>query len=272
MTQYDFAASLIYEGLASGRLHWIGVADRQAGKFDDLVLGYANQIFAYQVKASADPSPFSIRTQLLGAENLLAKIVKARQLISRSAQAASIEIIFVTDNFPRTDDSITDFEPSISSAAYLRAHDAHRLSWKLSDWKSSIYGAFVTKVQETSGLDELDFEALWRYLTFKTGSESRQCGLPFPSSEDQRRIKQVAALLPRLVADQSDQDRWSVQEVLSKLQWDSPFTLRHSHTFPVDALYESNQETQQKLSEALHGIKSGYVALVGPREVENPRS
>lgn len=74
----------------------------------------------------------------------------------------------------------------------------------------------------------------------------------------------VAALLPRLVADQSDQDRWSVHEVLTKLQWDSPFTLRHSHTFPVDALYESNQETQQKLSEALHEVKSGYVALVGP--------
>jgi hypothetical protein len=253
VTQYDFAASLIYEGLASGRLHWIGVADRQAGKFDDLVLGYANQIFAYQVKASADLSPFSIRTQLLGAENLLAKIVKARQSISRSAQGASVEIIYVSDNFPRADDSIADLEPPVSSAAYLRAHDAHRLSWALSDWKSSIYGRFVTEVQEATGLDDLEFETLWRHLSFKTGAESRQCGLPFPSSDDQKRIKQIAALLPRLVADKSDQDRWSVHEVLIKLQWDSPFTLRHSHTFPVDALYESNQETQQKLSEALHG-------------------
>jgi hypothetical protein len=264
VTQYDFAASLIYEGLASGKLRWIGVADRQAGKFDDLVLGYANQIFAYQVKASADPSPFSIRTQLLGAENLLGKIVKARQSISRSAQAASVEIIYVSDNFPRTDDSIADLKPPVSSAAYLRAHNAHRLSWALFDWKSSIYGGFVTEVQEATGLDDLDFETLWRYLSFKTGVESRQCGLPFPSSDDQKRIKQIAALLPRLVADQSDQDRWSVHEVLTKLQWDSPFTLRHSHSFPVDALYESNQETQLELSEALHGVKSGYVALVGP--------
>jgi len=264
VTQYDFAASLIYEGLASGKLHWIGVADRQAGNFDDLVLGYANHIFAYQVKASADPSPFSIRTLLIGAENLLGKIVKARQSISRSAQAASVEIIYVSDNFPRTDDSITDLEPPMSSAAYLRAHEAHRLSWTLPDWKSSIYAGFVTNVRNASGLDDLDFETLWRFLSFKTGAESRECGLPFPSSDDQRRIKQIAALLPRLVADHSDQDRWSVHEVLTKLQWDSPFTLRHSHTFPVDALYESNQETQQKLSETLHGVKSGYVALVGP--------
>jgi energy-coupling factor transporter ATP-binding protein EcfA2 len=170
----------------------------------------------------------------------------------------------LAENSPRTDDSIVDLGPPVSSAAYLRAHDAHRLSWTLSDWKSSIYGGFVTKVQEASGMDDLDFGTLWRYLSFKTGAESRQCGLPFPSSEDQKRIKQIAALLPRLVADQLDQDRWSVHEVLTKLQWDSPFALRHSHAFPVDALYESNQETQKKLSEALHGVRTGYVALLGP--------
>jgi len=114
VTQYNFAASLIYEGLASGKLQWIGVADRQAGKFDDLVLGYANQIFAYQVKTSVDPSPFSIRTQLLGAENLLAKIVKARRSISCSAQAASVEITYICDNSARTDDSIVDLGPPVS--------------------------------------------------------------------------------------------------------------------------------------------------------------
>jgi len=262
--QYDFAGSLIYEGLASGKLQWIGVADRQAGKFDDLLLGYANCIVAYQVKTSLDPSPFSIKTLLLGAENLIERVVKARAAISASAPQISVDTIYVCDNFPRTDDSIGDSSPSISSAAYLRAHEAHRLSWGLADWAASIYGPFVIAVKVASGLDDLRFECLWRHLSFKTGAESRTCGLPFPSHEDRKRIKLIAALLPRLVADQSDQDRWSVHEVLSKLQWDSPFALRHSHAFPVDALYETNQDTQQRLSESLHGVKSGYVALVGP--------
>lgn len=45
--QYDLAARVIYEALAAGRLQWIGLADRGAGAFDDVVLGLYDRIAAY---------------------------------------------------------------------------------------------------------------------------------------------------------------------------------------------------------------------------------
>jgi hypothetical protein len=37
--QWKLAARLIYAGLASGILRWVGLADTSAGSFDDVVLG-----------------------------------------------------------------------------------------------------------------------------------------------------------------------------------------------------------------------------------------
>jgi len=68
VSQYDLAAHLIYANLAAGTLKWIGLADRGAGRFDDIVLGLASRTIAYQVKSSRNPSSFSVRTLLLGAE------------------------------------------------------------------------------------------------------------------------------------------------------------------------------------------------------------
>ena len=39
---------------------------------------------------------------------------------------------------------------------------------------------------------------------------------------------------------------------------------RHGHTFPVDALYQSNVPTEDELERVLSTVTSGYVSLVGP--------
>jgi hypothetical protein len=75
--QYDIGARLIYEHLADGRLEWIGLADRGAGGFDDLVLGLRDRISAYQIKTRQDPQQFSVRTLLLGSQHLLRTLVEA---------------------------------------------------------------------------------------------------------------------------------------------------------------------------------------------------
>jgi hypothetical protein len=69
--QYDLGAHLLYESLTSGTLMWVGLADRGAGRFDDIVLGRRDKTVAYQVKTSRDPEPFSLATLLFGSENLL---------------------------------------------------------------------------------------------------------------------------------------------------------------------------------------------------------
>lgn len=64
--QYDLGSRLLYQGLASGELQWVGIADRSVGAFDDIVLGLFDRIEAYQVKTSQTPAGFSIQTLLLG--------------------------------------------------------------------------------------------------------------------------------------------------------------------------------------------------------------
>lgn len=77
--QYDLGARLIYEALAAGRLNWVGLADRSAGGFDDIVLGLRDRIAAHQIKTSRDPEPFSIKAVLLGANKLLARMLDSRR-------------------------------------------------------------------------------------------------------------------------------------------------------------------------------------------------
>ena len=71
-------------------------------------------------------------------------------------------------------------------------------------------------------------------------------------------------MLPRLVADRADRDRWLAAELLTRLGWQDPFQLRHGHVFPVDALYQSNAPTEDALQGTLSRVISGYVSLIGP--------
>jgi hypothetical protein len=213
--QYDLAARVIYKALALGHLQWIGVADRQAGAFDDIVLGLTDRIAAHQVKTSRDPEPFSIRTILLGAENLLGRMMDTRRRLLVEYPGTLIETIYACDDYPRTNDDI-DTNTPISSAAFLRAHEAHRLSWSLSDWRVSPFAGFIADIQAASQLDDAHFEAAWRHTRFAVGGQWRSLGLGANSHPDHRRLRAIAAMLPRLAADDSDRDRWTVHELLDR--------------------------------------------------------
>ena len=262
--QYDLAARVIYEALAAGQLRWVGLADRGAGSFDDIVLGLHDRIAAYQVKTSRDPESFCIKTVLLGTDNLLGKMLESRSKLSVTQPSATIETVYICDDYPRTNDNIAGPGRSGSSAAFIRAHEAHRLSWTLSNWRTSQFAAFVADVENASGLDNMSFDDAWRNMRFLVGGNGRVHGPCSRSVADDRRLQEVAALLPRLVADSADRDRWSVEEVLTHLGWRDPFGLRHGHAFPVDRLNQSNAPTQEALQRALTLVSSGYISVVGP--------
>ena len=57
--QYRTSACMILRKLRSGRLRWIRLADPKAGRVDDLQIGSAGQIDAYQVKSSQYPGSFT---------------------------------------------------------------------------------------------------------------------------------------------------------------------------------------------------------------------
>ena len=101
-------------------------------------------------------------------------------------------------------------------------------------------------------------------MRFLVGGQQRSLGLGNYSTTADRHLRDIAALLPRLVADPSNRDRWFVSDILSRLAWRDPFALRHGHVFPVNALYQTNARTQTALQRVLSEVTSGYVSLLGP--------
>jgi len=242
---------------------WVGLADRGAGRFDDIVLGRRDKTVAYQVKTSRDPEPFSLATLLFGSENLLETMLDSRARLTDQEPLRVVEMVYACDDYPRTTDNLVDDEQGLDSAEFLRFHENHGRTYSLDDWRTSRYGAFIESIQKASRLNGNNFETFWQNTRFKTGSAARELRNAM-SPKDKRRIADLAALLPRLVADAADKDRWSLQELLERLGWPDPFALRHLHTFPVDALYASNAKTQGDLTTALTTLSSGYIAVVGP--------
>ena len=60
--QYERAGAAIYAALERDELLWIGVADRNAGIADDLVLGFGGLVVGHQFKTSKFPTTFTSRT------------------------------------------------------------------------------------------------------------------------------------------------------------------------------------------------------------------
>lgn len=65
------SARLIYQAILDRKLDWVGLADRQAGVADDLVLGTRDRISAHQFKKSENPQPVGITALLLRRESMI---------------------------------------------------------------------------------------------------------------------------------------------------------------------------------------------------------
>ncbi|MGJ5049575.1 ATP-binding protein [Bradyrhizobium oligotrophicum] len=265
VSQYAIAARVIYERICSGELSWVGLADRSAASFDDVVLGLSDRIIAYQIKSKRDPSPFSFNTILLGADNLLQKLVAAWQSLRAGHAGCAIELIFLTADFPRTTDTLAKRDqPKASSAAFYRTHQAHHIEWSPEDWGRTAFSVFWKSLQRASGLTDSEFAIFWRSIGFQCGA-TRSGGSALPATlYDQQRIDRLAALLPTLVAEEEDKDRWTATELLKRLKWREPKSLAHSHIFPIDSAVQSNPATEDALSLAINSVDRGYLCLLGP--------
>lgn len=260
--QYDASAAAIYASLERDDLIWVGLADRQAGVADDLVLGLYDRIVGHQFKTSRYPEAFRVRTLLLGADGLLKPLAAAWRILTESFQDQRVEIRLATNNYPSNSDSLISGEDA-HSAAFLQEFGLHP-GRTLADWQSSRWWPFVDELVTQSGLDSGAFGVFFGQLRilFGPAADFLQGHRLFPSVS--RQIGQIANLLPRLVADVRDRDRWTRAQFLEELGWRDSFALRRSHQFPVGAHVQRNVVTEQALRDAIKKADSGYIALVGP--------
>jgi hypothetical protein len=262
MRQYDQAAVLAYIGLQRGGLQWLGVADRAAGIADDIVLGFTDRVIGHQFKTSRLPGRFSLSTLLMGAAGLLVPLVTAWRQLCASSEGRVIEVRLVTNDHAMANDKLTDDSGS-DSASFLLEYTAVPPP-TLAQWRASRWRPFIDALEGKSGLDEQDFEQFLGALQIISNREADFGRVHRLRQDEMRLVDQIATLLPRLVTDIRDRDRWSRAELLDELGWSDDSIPRRVHLFPVGAYVQRNEETEMQLRTAIREHQSGYVSLIGP--------
>lgn len=262
MGQYDQAGAAIYAELERGRLLWIGVADRSAGIADDLVLGFDGLVIGHQFKTSRFPAPFRIVTLLTGAEGLLKPLIDAWQGLRKVHPNSRVHMRLVISDYPSNSDAPGYANPP-HSAAFL-ADFEHYPQRSLDEWRQAGWSRLIDILHQASGLNEQLFELFLQDLKILHGAAADFVQLHKLSSEQARLAGEIAKLLPDLVRDVRDKDRWSRDELLSELGWRDPAKTRHIHRFPVGAHVQRNRDTEVALLNTMGAVGQGYIALVGP--------
>lgn len=263
VAQYQSGAAVIYAALDKDQLEWVGLADRNAGIADDIVLGLAGKVIGHQFKTSTYPTPFEFEALLLGAEGMLQKLVHAWKSLCQSHNDAQVEVRFVTNNIPTTNDHIISKEnKGDHSAAFLHEFELHH-SRSLSEWRETSWKPFIDRLWAASSLSEAEFEQFLRSTYFLTGSAADFILTHKLLPESIELVQQISMKLPHLVADKRNKDRWSRAELLQELGWPDRFILHRQHQFPIGAYVQRNRNTEQCLLKCIEDLSNGYIALVG---------
>lgn len=260
--QYQSAAAAIYAALDRGNLLWVGLADRAAGIADDVVLGFPGRVIGHQFKTSQFPGKFTLRTLLLGASGVLKPLADAWQSLKSANPSDTIEIRLVTNDYASNSDTV-GLGSSGHSAAFLAEFDQHA-DRTLAEWRQTRWQSFIDDLWRASALDEASFERFLTTFRLLHGPAADFVQLHRLSTEGARLAKEIAALLPQLIADPRNKDRWTRAELLHELKWRDSTITRHPHLFPVGAYVQRNVETEEALRQAVQSFTQGYISLVGP--------
>ena len=260
--QYEKAGAAIYVELERGQLLWIGVADRSAGIADDLVLGFDGLVVGHQFKTARFPRAFTVETLFTGASGLLKPLVRAWQSLCKANPGSRVEIRLVVNDYPSIKDRLGDAAPA-HSAAFLNEFERFP-SRSLLEWRASSWSRLIDLLRQTSGLDDDDFERFFHALYVLHGVAADFVQFYKLSAEKARLVAEIANVLPKLVTDARDKDRWSREELLHELGWRDPDKTRHLHRFPIGAYVQRNRDTEIALLQVLRAIDQGYMALLGP--------
>lgn len=260
--QYERAGAAIYVALERDELLWIGVADRNAGIADDLVLGFDGLVVGHQFKTSKFPGTFTVETLLTGANGLLKPLVHAWHCLRKDNSGSGVEIRLVVNDFPSITDKPGGGKPA-HSAAFLEELRQHP-SRPLEDWYTSEWSRLIDHLRREAGLSDGDFEQFLHCLRVVCGAAADLIQSHKLNAEQARQASEIASVLPKLVADARDKDRWTRDELLRELGWNDPAKTLLIHRFPVGAYVQRNRDTEVKLLAALHAADQGYVSLIGP--------
>lgn len=258
--QDRYSARLIHAALLDGSLKWVGLADRKAGKFDDLVLGLEAEVVGHQFKKSAAPAPIGLTQLLLGTNGEIAELAVSFMELRQQFPDDRIRLRYLDDSPPSTNDRLISNNNLSTTAAFL--DEARRsFSRPLARWLLTAWAPVITKLHIASGLDEANFDAFWASLELVLGHDAAQAfdtnSDPYKTAE----VEQIFERLPAIIEGDPDRDRWTREEILAALNWQ--IDAGRVHVFPILHHVQSNPATEARMANALAAEPSGYFALVG---------
>jgi hypothetical protein len=210
--QYEASAAAFYAALDRDDLVWVGLADRSAGIADDIVLGSHGRVTGHQFKFAKYPGRFNLETLFCGAGGVLQPLALAWRVLAASFPTDSVEVWFVTNDYPSSGDTLIK-GPEGHSAAFLQEL-ARFPTRSLAEWQSSRWHQWIDKLCGFSRLNDQNFEQFLNGLRVFSGGASDFLLTHRLSPEGQRLAETISRLLPKLVADSRDQDRWTRAQLL----------------------------------------------------------
>lgn len=256
------SARLIYAALLDRTLQWVGLADCKAGSADDLVLGLANCVVAHQFKRATHPTGVGITKLLLGTEAEIERLAAAFMDLQQQFPGTPIEIRYLSNDFPSTNDKLVSGTTKSSTAAFIDEWvDNPKRSLK--KWRQTNWAPLIEQLLAASKLNEPNFELFWPSLKLVLGAAASAALEPSSDQQREKQIEELSRALNTFVADH-DKDRWTREKLLAQLDWPDRYGLHFTHSFPIGEYVQRNEETEANLNAKIDVHTQGYVSLVGP--------
>ena len=280
--QYQYAAILILQKLTNGQLDWIRIADPQAGRVDDLLIGTQERIDAYQVKTEQYAGLFTFNNFITpqGKPSLITQLAQGWHALRGQHPNQSVVVHLVTNQIPSN--STTANIPHGTTkptpkhfAAFLKQvwEPAHGTP---PDTKIEIPPEWLpawNTLSQHSELPKDTFDAFVRNCKLEFGVKP-YLDVGSPSMREKQfaeeAIDHIANLIFSTVASPTREIEMSRERLLQQLNWSDNFEYRSSHNFPLHSHnYQEIESSATDLTAAIDTHDGGYVAvrLTGIRQV-----
>ena len=275
--QYRVSGSLILQSLREHRLEWIRVADPEALRVDDLLLGSQGRVDAYQVKWSQYAGTFTfldLIAETSRAPSLIAQLAQGWQQLKENYPGHRVVVHLVTNNHPSTSKQanlpVGEVCPSPTTFAAFLAQawePAHDLSLDESFGAPEEWLTAWDALRTASLLAEEEFQDFVRDCELDLEYQFPHSSVSKSTRDEQIAAQDIEAIAGGLTAMVTDPKRiveFSRDQLLRRLGWSHRFEFKSIHHFPIDeALYQPIASTAQDLINAIDALPGGYIALLG---------
>ena len=260
LRQDDFSARRIYSLLLKRTFLWVRLPDPKAGVLDDLVLGTAEGVFAYQIKSSKIPKNVGVKALLLGKGKEVKRLATSFRMLRKQFPDKKLRLIYLTDDFPTRNDRLVKDENETSTEHFIRDWNAYRCRFE--GFQNTKWKPLLDELRQVSALNEVEFADF--FSCFELVTSAYVSRLISPSADAEEQIEELRNKISTLIVENDHKNQWSRQELLQALNWPDSYRLRFDHSFPIGNFVQKNEQTEVELETALENFPSGYLGLVGP--------